>query len=163
MLEVSIDPVFEPSILSSVTIPWLPVVKYMLLLRKCVMTCVSKHIKQGKENRRPSLCTTLANMTMANKTTAADATTFNNFTMIDNHITQYVQVSCLCDWAISNREIEKLIEILEVGNFSAVFCHKDFREITTIWLMLDIYFYRFVECTWVISREDFEYLATYYY
>ena len=64
----------------------------MLLLRKCVMTCVSRHRQKGKENRKPSLCTTLANMTMSqNKTLQHDMTnaaTLSNFTMIDNHLTQ---------------------------------------------------------------------------
>jgi len=41
-------------------------VKYMLLLRKAILACAAK---QDKENRRPSLCTTLANMTMGLSTT----------------------------------------------------------------------------------------------
>ncbi|XP_067949000.1 condensin-2 complex subunit G2-like [Watersipora subatra] len=60
-------------------------VNYMLLLRKCILTCVNKYNENAKENRRPSLCTTLSNMTIA----AQNATTVGDFTMIDNNITLF--------------------------------------------------------------------------
>lgn len=63
-------------------------VKYMLLLRKCIMTCVSRHHQRGKENCKPSLCTTLANMTTGNNKRESIGSVSDNFTMIDNQLTQ---------------------------------------------------------------------------
>lgn len=76
------------------------VVNYMLLLRKCILACISKHKQNEKENKRPSLCTTLASLTMAaaqtkekelEKTILCDRQLgiSSNFTMIDNQVTTY--------------------------------------------------------------------------
>lgn len=90
-------------------------VNYMLLIRKCILTCISQH--REKENRRPSLCTTLSRITTAAlsntmSTAAGLATTSADLTAIHTQLTEFTVSVSWVNLSIWTRRLSFLVSCL---------------------------------------------------